>query len=193
MCYYVTAVLPPRAAVESLRSVAARFGRDLRPLDGSGLGDCLAPGEQYLLTTVGPCDCNTALGSKTRSPRAAGPARVDEERRLAAKGWSPAKIDRALGQSQAARTRHAALSSAASANDLDRWAGFIVAILGTGLSSISLVLHFYDGPLEARIDVPERETILVAPQQVAELVGDLACLREDTRYDFRTARRRGGK
>ena len=188
MCYYVTAILPRDVSLASLGPIATQFGRQLTPLAGPGLGlgDCLAPGEQYVLTTAGPCDCDTALGRASR--RGEGP-QDDAARRLAAKGWSNARIARSLAQREKARARHTAQASAQADTDLARWEGFLRAVLDTGVAYVGLVLHCYEESVAAGVALTGRQVVPVG-RETPPLRTALASLREDWRYDFRAHRDR---
>src|SRR5215831_14622706 len=85
MCYFITLVLrgSHRAAIAP---VVMRHGRRATPIHNPSVESILKPGEAQFLTTVGHCDCGTALG------QGGGPgARARQSAKLAKKGWSPAK------------------------------------------------------------------------------------------------------
>ena len=185
MCYYVTAILPRDVSLASLGPIATQFGRQLTPLTGPGLGAYLAPGEQYVLTTAGPCDCDTALGHQGRASRRGEGPQDDAARRLAAKGWSNARIARSLAQREKAQARHTAKAD----TDLARWEGFLRAVLDTGVAYVGLVLHCYEGPVAAGVALTGRQIVPVC-RETPPLRAALASLREDCRYDFRAHRDR---
>jgi hypothetical protein len=189
MCHYVTAILPPKVSLASLAPIAAQYRRQLTPLAGPGLGAYLAPGEQYVLTTAGPCDCDTALGHQVRASRQAERPHDDAARRLAAKGWSSARIARSLAQREKARARHTATSTAQADTDLARWEGFLVALLESGVAYVGLVVHDYEGPVDAGVALTGRQIVALG-RETAPLRTVLASMREDCRYDFRVHRDR---
>jgi hypothetical protein len=185
MCYYVTAILPPDASLAALGPIATRFGRHLAPLAGPGLGAHLRPGEQYVLTTAGPCDCDTALGHLVRASGRGARPQAHAARKLAAKGWSNARIARSLAQREQARARHTARAD----TDLARWEGFLAAVLESGVAYIGLVLHCYEGPVAAGVALTDRHIVPVS-RETPSLRDALASMREDCRYDFRAHRDR---
>jgi hypothetical protein len=136
MCTFILAVLPQSVDVAALDAIARRFGRCVSPHANGAeeIGPRLAAGEGLFGTTPDHCDCGTALGSAS-VPRgqAFDPAR--EAARLRRKGWSEARIARAVAQSGAA---HDAKKQAS--GELARWRGFVAAALDSKLTpSIGLM------------------------------------------------------
>jgi hypothetical protein len=151
---------PPAQGLPGLaRSHRRAVPRRLTPLAGLGLGAYLAPGEQYVLTTAGPCDCDTAVGHQVRASRQAERPHDDAARRLAAKGWSSARIARSL------------------------------ALLESGVAYVGLVLHDYEGPVDAGVALTGRQIVALG-RETAPLRTVLAPMRDDGRYDVRGHRDR---
>jgi len=119
-----------------------------------------------------------------RDVRGEGP-QDDAARRLAAKGWSNARIARSLAQREKAQARHTAKAD----TDLARWEGFLRAVLDTGVAYVGLVLHCYEGPVAAGVALTGRQIVPVG-RETPPLRAALASLREDCRYDFRAHRDR---
>jgi hypothetical protein len=140
MCLFITLALPAGADVPLLDSLAARYGRCLVPLRNDSVERQLPPGAVYCRTTIGHCDCDNALGRAAR----AGSDQDHEERarRWRRKGWSEAKIARALENSADSTQVHAGNQ------DLAQWRGFLGALLGHGLARVHLLLHWYSADLE---------------------------------------------
>ena len=63
MCYFITLVVrgSHRAAIAP---VVMRHGRRATPIHNPSVESILKPGEAQFLTTVGHCDCGTALGRR---------------------------------------------------------------------------------------------------------------------------------
>ena len=179
MCHYVTAVLPRTADLLSLVEIAGRHSRNLEPLRNPSIEDRLKPGERHYLTTHGHCDCGTPLGTLDRDEairdrrRKATDAR---ERRLRREGWSEAKIDRWRKEKE----QHP--SKSMQQGSVDDWLALLREMLGSGATPfIGLLLHWYDGPLDGRIEVRGREVV-----RLADLDEDaLGRMKEDILYEFR--------
>lgn len=178
MCRFVTAVLPASAPIAALDALARAHGRQLRPLASPSVQGQLVAGEAYFLTTLGECDCGGPLG-RGRSSQTTD---WDEKaRRLALKGWSPAKVARALGQ----KREHADADAGAEARRVDEamatWVAFIKNMLQPGhVRELGLLLHHYRGPLDEDVTLRERRRVKVT----AALPEVLRDLDEDVLYLF---------
>ncbi|MFO0749061.1 MAG: hypothetical protein U1F43_25875 [Myxococcota bacterium] len=184
MCHFISATVPGDASLEALGEIVAPFEVGLRPYSNASLASHLRPGERLASTTLGPCDCGTALGSVGRT-RAESPLGEAEVRKLAKKGWSPGKIERWLEQQRqtAARddrvaTERGVERARTAEADLQRWLDVIDALLDHGLPWVGLFFHWYRGGLSERIalrpDV-DLERAEVGPDS-------LLALEEDTLY-----------
>lgn len=175
MCYFITAVIPKGARLPDARAAAERFGRKLEPIHNPAVQRQLRHGETHCLTTAGHCDCGTALGARGRtSNRNAGEA-DSRARKLAARGWSAAKIERALrdGRRAGPELRHA--------EEISIWQGLLAALGDGGLPYLGILLHAYDGSLEDE-PIELRSRVVVAPDGAPEALASMA---EDTLYEFR--------
>lgn len=185
MCHYVTAVLPESADLEALGAIAAAHGRQFRPLANPSIERRLLEGERYFLTTLGHCDCGTAFGARNAP---AGRRRLDpaaETTRLRAKGWSEAKIARALSQKAGAASRAKAARAARDRSASTDWVRFVHDVLSSKATPyVGLLLHWYSGALSTRIELAGREAVPGAA--VAESV--LLDAKEDVLYVFRSGR-----
>ena len=97
MCHFITATLPKVADRSALDGLARTFGRQFLPLASPAVVAQLPSGVAYFLTTLGHCDCGTTLGSARRAA-ASAPDWAAEASKLLDKGWSRAKLQRALDQ-----------------------------------------------------------------------------------------------
>lgn len=156
MCYYITlAVLGSDTAM--IDRVLRQHGRQAKPIGNPSVADMLAPGEAQFLTTVGHCDCGTAL-----APRAAD---SDEDRRreavrLVGKGWSQPKMDRWLSDKVKGDDRAAARRHANTPDSVEFWSKIIHDLLATpGVRNAGLLVHFYSGPVESERFKPIRERV----------------------------------
>lgn len=181
MCHYITAVLPGSADHAALDALARRHGRQFLPLSNPGIEAQVQPGERYFLTTVGHCDCGTPLGALSNGSKRP-PDRQAQEQRLLKKGWSKAKIDRALAQKQEDLRASKEAASETNLKAVSSWLDFIGAVLGSGKTThLGLLLHFYSGSIESRIELAGRETV-----RSGDLDGEfLGRMKEDVLYVFR--------
>ncbi len=159
MCHFVTAVLRSKASPAELDAIARKHGRKLEPLSNPSIQRQLQPDQQYFLTTVEHCDCGTALGFDRRSENSA-PNWANEEQRLLKKGWSKAKIERALAQ----KRERAAVPKEGRADRLSAetasWLQLIAEVLGSGKTSeFGLLLHYYRGRLDEDIQLQRTESV----------------------------------
>ncbi|KRA51145.1 hypothetical protein ASD77_16165 [Pseudoxanthomonas sp. Root65] len=174
MCRFVTAVLPANAPLPALDALARGYGRQFQRLHNPSVEGQLGAGEAYFLTTLGHCDCDAPLG-RARSRK----SDVDEDaRKLARKGWSAAKVARAIAQKRdSAETTFQARDGEA----LARWAGFVSAVVASGhVDEFGLLLHHYAGPLHEDVPLRDRRRVKVS----AALLEDLRDLDEDVLYLF---------
>ena len=182
MCYFITAVLPPGTRLPEAQAIAERYGRNLTPLASSGIQAQLRSGEMYCLTTVGHCDCDTSLGRAGRKRLSHQSPEEARAEKLAALGWSKAKIERAISQSAQSRERNRRRTPQSAAADTEAWVEFISAIRAARIPYLGLLLHSYRGALSQNFPIKAR--LLVPP--LAQLREVLPGLAEDTLYEFRT-------
>lgn len=179
MCHYITAVLPASANAEALAPIMEKYGRQLRPQPNSSIEEQLRAGERYFFTTRGPCDCGTALGALVgaeKSIEQRKEAVEKEEQKLRRKGWSQAKLERWRTQKQGHRARPRR------SDEPTEWVALVNDILNSRhTSSFGLLLHWYNGPLEGRIQLSARNVVKLV-QVSPELLGRM---QEDVLYEFR--------
>jgi hypothetical protein len=179
MCYLITATLPPGADAGAVRSIAKRFGRGWQQFTTRHIARQLRPGETYYLATRGWCDCETGLGIVKRyRPKDNAGAKTRHFRR---RGWSAAKIARAMAGRQDALARRSERWEQLGAKDAGRWLGFLHATAGSGIvPSVGLLLHFYDGAVEdAEFDFERERGSLAKTDALA-----LMTMEEDRLYEF---------
>ncbi|TQM12456.1 hypothetical protein FB548_2390 [Pseudoxanthomonas sp. 3HH-4] len=176
MCRFITATLPATAQIAALDALARAHGKQLRPLANPSVQRHLAPCEAYFLTTLGHCDCDAPLGWARRSRT----TDWDEEaRKLARKGWSTAKVARALAQKREQAEVDAQVEARRVDTAMAKWVAFIDAVLGSGqVRELGLLLHHYSGPLDEDIRIRERRPVRVG----AALPEVLRDLDEDVLY-----------
>ena len=178
MCHFVTAVLPARVNHALLAEIAVRHGRALKPLKSPSIEGQLKTGERYFLTNRVHCDCGTALGAlgRTESELESRKSAIDdEEQKLRRKGWSAAKINRWKEQ----KSRH--LARPKDAADTTDWQALLTEMCQSGQTPyVGLLLHWYDGPIEGRVELRGRESV-----KVKNLGSEtLSRMHEDVLYEF---------
>ena len=171
MCYYIALVVRGSDAA-TIDGVLRRHGRQAKPISNASIGGALVPGEAQFLTTVGHCDCGTAL-APTVIDRAG--KRTEQVAKLAKKGWSQAKIDRWLSDRVKADDRADERRHANTPDSVDLWSRIIADLLATpGVQHAGLLLHFYSGDVEDEVIEPIRETV-----PIRDFETRLANIRED--------------
>ena len=182
MCHFITATLPKAADHAALDAVARNFGRQFRPLASPAVVAQLPSSLAYFLTTLAHCDCGTVLGS-ARQGAARAPDWAAEEAKLRKKGWSPAKVARALEQRQEKAALKQQASETADRAQAASIEGFVSGVLRSGLTpELGLLLHSYRGPLDEEFSILRQEQ--VAPN--APLAQVLPAAEEDVLYLFRS-------
>lgn len=181
MCHYITAVLPASADHDALDALARGYGRQFKPLSNPGVEAQLHGDEQYFITTTGYCDCGTPLGALLRNSGRL-PDWSAQEQRLLRKGWSKAKVARALAQKQEDLRTSSEASATSKLKAPSCWVDFIGEILGSGRTShLGLLLHMYSGSVGSRIQLNGRE-IVRSTEVTGEMLGRM---KEDVLYVFR--------
>lgn len=172
MCRFVTATLPADADHAALAAIAQRHGRRLLPISNPSIDRQIGPGLRHYLTTPGHCDCDVLIGRRLRERAKDTDAAIQRLRR---KGWSEAKIERALAQQQGKRAQRVVESTAP-------WLAFTRDMLSqTKNTQMGLLMHHYSGALDADIVLSARES-LPLPMLSEELLEGLC---EDVLYEFR--------
>lgn len=181
MCHFVTAVLPAASAIDAIDTIAQRHGRRLSPLSNPGIKAQLDAGERYFLLASGHCDCGTPLGALASKRGTRAPDVATEAKRLRKKGWSESKIARSLAQAREHQEADAASKDAAHRDAVISWIRLIRDILSSGHTpSLGLLLHFYDGRLDASFRLLSRDSVPASELTDATLLG----MNEDVLYLF---------
>jgi hypothetical protein len=104
MCYYITLVVPTQDA-DAVRTVMYQHGREATPIDNPAIRKVLRDDERQYLTTRGHCDCGTVLAHRYDTPEHFEDKLDKEAVRMRRKGWSEAKIARAIDDQRKAGAR----------------------------------------------------------------------------------------
>lgn len=185
MCLYVTATLPYNVKVESVASVFESHKLGFELISNPHVSAQIEPGDLYVLTTRGYCDCDTALGSLNPRDIYESVSYERELKKFRKQGWSEAKIKRWLEQKDQAKERYmheARRRAEESANEAGPWVDFITSLLRSGYTPrIGLLLHMYGGSISgARINILGREKV-----RLSDLNSELLMrMKEDLLYEF---------
>ena len=95
MCHFITLIAPTEDA-DAVRAAMERHGRAADPIDNPSIRKVLHEGERQYLTTRGHCDCGTVLAPRHDTPETFEEKLAKEAARMKRKGWSEAKIARAI-------------------------------------------------------------------------------------------------
>ena len=148
MCTFITVFLPTTLAHDTAAGVFTRSGRRLFAQASPSLQAAVGPGWQPWLSAA-HCDCGTALASLRAETAWAGDAE-----RWRKKGWSEAKVARALAQQLARHAQDQQMLREQALDDAGQWLQRIDALLGVGAACIGLLVRDYDGAVGARQPKP---------------------------------------
>lgn len=185
MCRFITAILPNDADIEKCAEVFRAHRRACAAYVNPALAAQIGDRESSYCTTVGQCDCDSPLGSANfRSSVGRGKTPDAVAARMRSKGWSDAKIARALGQRSEADSRpRSPVRGGREETPLDEWCALIRDVLALrGVASVGLLIHQYGGGINDEVvDLQKREVVRTCDLSEAML----AAMRSDTIYEFR--------
>lgn len=179
MCTFITAVLPASADIDTVAAIFRAYGRVCVPRSmGAGQAHALAAGERLFHTTPTHCDCGTPLGRATLS--SGRDKSGDMAARLRRKGWSEAKIARAVAQCAEADARPPRPSGEPAQTSLAEWVALIEAIIASRATpSLGLYWDNVDGAFDAP---PPTVRVRVASSSLDEAL--LAGMAKGVIHDF---------
>lgn len=148
MCTFITVFLPTTLAHDTAAAIFTRSGRRLFAQASPSLQAAVGPGWQPWLSAA-HCDCGTALASAQAEPEWKGDAE-----RWRKKGWSEAKIARALAEQLARHAQDQQVRRDEAVGDAGQWLQRIDALLLAGAARIGLLVRDYDGAVSARQPKP---------------------------------------
>jgi hypothetical protein len=177
MCYFITLIAPTDNVV-LVRSVMARHGRLAEPIDNPSVRKILKNGERQYFTTPGQCDCGTVLAARVDTSVSIDETRAKQAAQMRRKGWSEAKIARALdGQRQAHIRPHGGGS-----DSLELW-NKVLSDLSRELKlpTAGLLVRFYTG-------APTTEAFSASRREIPKSTAwhdELASMKDDELTIFR--------
>jgi hypothetical protein len=176
----ISVFVPRTADLDALEAWARECGVHRQRLAGPGP----AP-DIVVLGTAGMCDCGAAIGAGP-SPRdhRAHADRIGREGR--ARGWSEAKVARAIEQSTRARRRQEERKEAGALAGAEEWVAFFQGAPARGRIRSIGVFYRHDGNWLSAKDLQEarRERIALGALEPTAL----AHLEEGVIYEFATGR-----
>jgi hypothetical protein len=183
VCRFVTATLPQSAPHAALDALARRWSRQFLRLHSPELSTQLPADCDYFRTTLGHCDCDAPLGETHRGLTRATDW-SQEAAKLRRKGWTEAKLARALEQSGARESLKTLQYASDTQQRLQRWTQFVLGTLDSGLTpELGLLLHEYSGLLTEAFAIKRRQAVRVDASLPEQLLG----MEADVLYIFRRA------
>ncbi len=142
MCYFLTVVIPRSYEATLRQQLPPQLNLDLAPSRNASLAAWLQKDEVAFYLTGGMCSCDlfARAGSSVQNQQAA------LRQKYQAKGWSAAKMERALSQAGAERESFSGLR------------GDILALLcrvARQVGRVSVLVHWYSGDID-------REAVVVS-------------------------------
>ncbi len=164
MCTFITLFLPASLSHIEAAAIMQRSGRRLFAQDSPSLQSAVGPGWQPWLSAV-HCDCGTSLASAQAVREWNGDAE-----RWRRKGWSEAKIARALAAQLARHEQDQRALRDEALDDAGQWLQRIDALLQAGAARIGLLVRDYDGSVGARQPKPPERHWLRAHLAASDLL-----------------------
>lgn len=143
VCHFIT-LIAPTDDVDAVRQVMEKHGRAAHPIDNPSVRRLLDADERQYLTTPGHCDCGTALAPRHDTPESFEEKLARDAARMRRKGWSAAKIARALEDRRKADAR----PNGGGSDSLELWHA-VLQELGEELKLpyAGLFVRFYSGAI----------------------------------------------
>ncbi len=159
MCHFVTLIAPTENA-DAVRSVMERHGRAASPIDNPSIRIVLRDGEHQYLTTSGHCDCGTVLAPRHDTPEEFEVKLAKDAAKMKRKGWSEAKITRAIEDRRKADLR----PDGGGSDSLELW-NAALHNLGKELKLpyAGLFVRFYSGDIGTEAFSASRRQVSVSP------------------------------
>ncbi len=151
VCYFITLIATTGDAA-AMRAVMERHGRAASPIDNPSIRKVLRDGEHQYLTTRGHCDCGTVLAPRhDDAEKHAGDAA-----RMRRKGWSGAKVARAIEDRRKADAR----PDGGNPDSIELW-NAVLCELGEELKLpyAGLLVRFYSGVVAAEAFTASRRNV----------------------------------
>jgi hypothetical protein len=164
MCHFVTLVAPTSNA-GAVGAIMKRHGRAAELIDNPSIRKVLLESERQYLTTSGHCDCGTALAPRHDTLEAFEEQLVKDQDRMLRKGWSKAKITRAIED----RRKADAKPNSGGSDSIELWNAILHDLRNElELSHAGLFVRFYSGAIATEtFSATRREIPKTVPWQDA--------------------------
>ena len=185
MCHFITATLPQSANIDLATQVFRSHELGFKVVHNPHVTPQLNPGETYILTTRGHCDCGTALGALNRRGPSLDLTYEGEAAKLRKQGWSGAKVQRWLKQKRELedkRKKEVNTHAQEAMADAERWVNLVRDLLQSGhANKVGVLLHRYHGAVEMeRVNISERRKVRLADLSTEYVMR----MSEDILYEF---------
>lgn len=159
MCHFITLIVPT-GDVAALAAIMAKHGRSAMPIDNPSIRKVLRGDECQYLTTRAHCDCGTVLSIQRDTAEETGKKLTDDEARMRRKGWSEAKIARAMDD----RRKAEAKPKAAGPDSFDLWEAALLDVRASlKLPYAGLFVRSYSGALYSEVFEASRREVRGVP------------------------------
>jgi hypothetical protein len=181
LCHFITATLPQSANIDLANQVFRSHQLGFKVVHNPHVSPQLNPGEIYILTTRGQCDCGTALGALNRHGPSKDLTYESEVAKLRKQGWSGAKVQRWLKQKREAeekRKKEVDARAQGGMAEAETWVSLVSDLLQSGHANrVGVLLHLYHGGVETeRVNISERRKVRLAdlsPEYVMRMSEDI--------------------
>lgn len=155
MCHFITLIVAT-GDVAALTEIMAKHGRAAMPIDNPSIRKVLRDGECQYLTTRAHCDCGTVLSAHRDTAEETDKTLADDEARMRRKGWSEAKIARAMDD----RRKAEAKPKAAGPDSFDLWEAVLLDVqTGLKLPYAGLFVRSYSGAVDSELFKASRREV----------------------------------
>ncbi|MEO3416788.1 hypothetical protein AAFO92_19220 [Roseovarius sp. CAU 1744] len=161
MCFFISIIVKGGDA-KAIDVVLRRHGRRAMPFDNASMRNALQPDENLFLTTVGHCDCGTALSPTEYASGRLNNQRSKQVAKLKKKGWSATKIERWIAHRTKADERAEERHQINAPDSFELWTHVIDDVISVaGVHQAGILLHFYSGSLEDEVIEPMRKSVSI--------------------------------
>ena len=182
MCFYITATLPKKTDIESVRDILNRYNMVFSPIDNKTFSSQLRSGELLFRATKDYCDCDTSLGVLNQDKSYQVLLNSKKVKTLRKKKWTESQIDEWIKEKLQKKSPHSKRSITENERQLDveRWVNFIQEILKK-VKRIGVFKHWYSGSIEnEELSIKRTERINLQDLNTNSLLN----LEEDVLYEF---------
>lgn len=174
MCFFISIIVKGGDA-QAIDMALRRHGRRAKPLDNASMRHALQTDESQFLTTVGHCDCGTALSPREHVGERQKSQTSKYIAKLKNKGWSATKIDRWIADRAKADERAEERHQSNAPDSLELWTQIIDDVMAVDdVKQAGLLLHFYSGDVENEVLQPTRKSV-----SICDFASQLRTIKED--------------